>query len=329
MWWWALLKQKTESKSSGRNRRLLLWSLSLLLALGAVGPVLYLVNVVTGSTLSVMDRLRQLPGRLPRLSLPKSLPALPDMLPDFSTTPAEDPPTLAPAVLRFLMTHPEFGPGWNPRPPRTWFGRERQIADSSQGPLVFYIEQDEVVAVRSLDDEARLWSKRDDPTAAIPNPFMLPRAPVPPTTSVGPYASQGAPLTPLNPGLYPGASAAARANNRLVTQPPSAPSYAQTLYPRPPGVPAYSLIEVVQLYRERGGRYGAVLVPTFNKKTPVAQRELLIKYVMQVEGFTEASLYCSADAYQADLSERFARAHPRARRCSLGGIFLDLGVRWY
>jgi len=322
MWWWTLLKKfkpepKSESKQPSRKQRLWLWTFGLLFALGAVGPVLALVNWIPGSSQSVMDRLRRLPEVLPSVSFPKSLPALPSWLPNTPSAPDHDPSTLSPAVFRFIATHPEFGPGWNPRPPRTWFGRERQIADSSRGPLVFYIEQDEVVAVRRLEDEARLWSKSDEPTA--PNLLPLPN-------KVAPYASNGAPTPPLSPGVNTNLNT----NNRGGVPTPSVPSYySLTPLPRPPGLPAYSLLEVVQLYRERGGRYGSILVPVFSKKTPLPQREAFIKYVMQVEGLTEASLYCSPEAYQADLSERYARTHPRARRCSLGGIFLDLGVRWY
>ena len=87
------------------------------------------------------------------------------------------------------------------------------------------------------------------------------------------------------------------------------------------GLPKYTIIETVKLMG--GGKHGDVLVPTYSKKTPVAEREALLQHVMKAEGFTEASLYCSKDAQKADSSEKFAKSHPRARDCSLGLVSLD------
>jgi len=320
MWWWTLCKRCGADMSQNAQvcpvcgavqnppsrGRMLLWSFALLIVLGAVGPILHVVNLVTGRTHRVVSHVREFPDEAP----PDAV-----LIPDAQ---------LAPAVAKFIASHPEFGPGKNPRPPRTWFGRERQIADSSKGSVVFYIERNEVVAVRRLDNDMALWSKQEAPTSAVPNAAT-------PPNQVAPFTSNGA----LPPPLRTDPRADLSEADKPSVPAPGVPGVPQSglpqLAPRPrvSGVPAYSVLEVVKLFREPGGRYGSILVPTFSKTTPIPQREALLKYVMEVENLTEASLYCSAEAYRADLSERYARTHPRARLCSLGGIFHDLGTQWF
>ena len=54
---------------------------------------------------------------------------------------------------------------------------------------------------------------------------------------------------------------------------------------------------------------------------PVEIREQTIREIARNEGFTSASLYCSRDAFKADISASFARSHPNAlKTCYLGGL---------
>jgi len=85
------------------------------------------------------------------------------------------------------------------------------------------------------------------------------------------------------------------------------------------GLPSYEVIEAIKLLR--GGVYGEVLIKSVSRSTPAAVREQALREIARKEGFTSAALYCSRDAFKANNSASFARAHPNAlETCYLGGL---------
>ena len=84
-------------------------------------------------------------------------------------------------------------------------------------------------------------------------------------------------------------------------------------------LPAYTIIDRVNL--AVGGRHGDVLVISFSKSTPTAERERVLRSIAAKEGFTQADLYCSREAFEANMSASYARSHPGALdRCFLGRL---------
>jgi hypothetical protein len=75
-------------------------------------------------------------------------------------------------------------------------------------------------------------------------------------------------------------------------------------------LPSYKIINQVNLIA--GGKYGEILITSFSKTTPRETRESVLKRIAKKEGFTEASLYCTMDAYEANSSALFLEAHPNA-----------------
>ncbi len=110
-------------------------------------------------------------------------------------------------------------------------------------------------------------------------------------------------------------------------KPPGAIDETQKAVAAGDGLPSYTVLETVKLLT--GGKSGAILVKSFNAKTPNAQREALLRKAMAAEGLSEATLYCSEDAHKADQSESFAKSHPRARKCVLGLINSDSGGKLF
>ena len=77
-----------------------------------------------------------------------------------------------------------------------------------------------------------------------------------------------------------------------------------------------------------GGKEGDVLIPTFSRRTPLAEREAFARSIASSEELTTVNLYCSREAQKANVSERYSRAHPSAlKTCYLGmlkdGRFYD------
>ncbi len=92
-------------------------------------------------------------------------------------------------------------------------------------------------------------------------------------------------------------------------------------------LPTYTIIEEVRL--QNGGIYGSILITSFSKVTPLNIRESVLKRIAIKEGFLEASLYCTREAYQANLSSSFAAAHPNALKEGYLGHFKDGKFTWF
>jgi hypothetical protein len=83
-------------------------------------------------------------------------------------------------------------------------------------------------------------------------------------------------------------------------------------------VPAYTVLSRMKLMR--GGMKLDVLVKSMSRKTPSEKRESVARAILAREDSEFATLYCSKAAYKANMSEKFAKAHPKASRCVLGSI---------
>lgn len=75
-------------------------------------------------------------------------------------------------------------------------------------------------------------------------------------------------------------------------------------------LPAYVIIDQIELIS--GGIHGDILITSFSKDTSIKVCESVLKSIAKKEGFTEASLYCTREAYQANLSSSYSEAHPNA-----------------
>jgi len=75
-------------------------------------------------------------------------------------------------------------------------------------------------------------------------------------------------------------------------------------------LPAYVIINQIEL--KSGGIHGDILITSFSTDTPTKVCESVLKCIAEKEGFTEASLYCTREAYQANLSSSYSEAHPNA-----------------
>ena len=75
-------------------------------------------------------------------------------------------------------------------------------------------------------------------------------------------------------------------------------------------LPTYTIIEEARL--QNGGIHGSILITSFSKVTPISIRESVLKRIAVKEGYLEASLYCTLEAYQANLSSSYAETHPNA-----------------
>lgn len=84
-------------------------------------------------------------------------------------------------------------------------------------------------------------------------------------------------------------------------------------------IPAYKVLDTVDMMV--GGRAGEILITTFSRKTPAAERESTLRAIMAKENLSEAKLYCSEEAKKANSSASFAASHPNAMKtCFLGSI---------
>ena len=102
---------------------------------------------------------------------------------------------------------------------------------------------------------------------------------------------------------------------RAIPDPP------RNLGARPAGgeTPAYKVLDTVDMVT--GGRHGEVLITSFSRQTPVAERESTLRAIMAKENFSRADLYCSEGAKKANSSSSYAAAHPNAlKTCFLGSI---------
>ena len=84
------------------------------------------------------------------------------------------------------------------------------------------------------------------------------------------------------------------------------------------GLPQYTVLFSVERFGG-GGRFGDVLVPSLSRATPAEERERVARAIAQKEGLADVTIYSSEDAYKANTSERYLRAHPDALRRGLLG----------
>lgn len=90
----------------------------------------------------------------------------------------------------------------------------------------------------------------------------------------------------------------------------------------PPGVierdaedslPSYKILLSLNLPNGKG-RYGDILIPTLSRKTPVETRESIARKIAKAEHLTSLRLYSTEEAYKANISESYSKAHPNALR---------------
>ena len=84
-------------------------------------------------------------------------------------------------------------------------------------------------------------------------------------------------------------------------------------------LPAYTVLFSVDL-ADGSGRMGNVLVPSLSRSTPISKRESVAKAIAGREGFVEVYLYRTEDAYKADMSSSYAKAHPDALKSGYLGM---------
>lgn len=86
-------------------------------------------------------------------------------------------------------------------------------------------------------------------------------------------------------------------------------------------LPAYTVIDQVKLMT--GGKYGDILIKNFSKETPRNIRESVLRRIAKKEGFTQATLYCTMEAYKANMSASYLKAHPNALKKGYLGSLKD------
>jgi|Wag4MinimDraft_11_1082651.scaffolds.fasta_scaffold01520_4 hypothetical protein len=75
-------------------------------------------------------------------------------------------------------------------------------------------------------------------------------------------------------------------------------------------VPEYIIIDQFDLMS--GGRHGDILIKSFSKETPLDKREKVIKKIIEKENFTQADLYCTREAFEANMNSSYSESHPNA-----------------
>jgi len=85
---------------------------------------------------------------------------------------------------------------------------------------------------------------------------------------------------------------------------------AQTEKPALEELPSYQILDLTD--RLDGKRDADVLIVSFSTTTPREKRESVFKRIAKKEGFAEGSFYCTVDAYHANYSDSYSKAHPRA-----------------
>lgn len=85
-------------------------------------------------------------------------------------------------------------------------------------------------------------------------------------------------------------------------------------------LPQYTTLFSVDLFSGKG-KFGEVLIPTLSKNVKSAEREKTFRGIMESEGWVSISAYSTEEAYKANSSESFSKAHPNALKDGfLGGI---------
>lgn len=76
-------------------------------------------------------------------------------------------------------------------------------------------------------------------------------------------------------------------------------------------IPEYKVLFRVEL-ASGAGTFGEILLTSYSKETPKEERESTLRSIMKTEGFVSCVLYSTEEAYKANSSESFSKAHPHA-----------------
>lgn len=91
------------------------------------------------------------------------------------------------------------------------------------------------------------------------------------------------------------------------------------------GLPRYKILFQVNLF-SGSGKYADILISSYNKNTPEAERESTLRKIIKKEGFVSAALYSTEDAYNANMSESFSKSHPNALKNGYLGMITESGI---
>jgi hypothetical protein len=85
-------------------------------------------------------------------------------------------------------------------------------------------------------------------------------------------------------------------------------------------LPQYTTLFSVDLMSGKG-KFGEVLIPSLSKEVKSSEREKTFRGIMDSEGWVSISAYSTEEAYKANSSESFSKAHPNVLKDGfLGGI---------
>ena len=87
-------------------------------------------------------------------------------------------------------------------------------------------------------------------------------------------------------------------------------------------VPSYTVLFSVTR-ASGGGKLGEILVPSISRTAPAAEREALARRIATQESLAEVTIYSTEEAYKANGSESFSKAHPGALRSGFIGSLKD------
>ncbi len=87
-------------------------------------------------------------------------------------------------------------------------------------------------------------------------------------------------------------------------------------------LPSYKILSLVNL--ASGGKYGEILIPNYSRKTPKELRGSTLRQIAVKEGFAQADLYSTEDAFKANASASYLKTHPNAlKKGFLGSLNQD------
>lgn len=72
-----------------------------------------------------------------------------------------------------------------------------------------------------------------------------------------------------------------------------------------------------------GGNLGDILVPTLSPHTSSAERESVARQIAKKENISQLTLYSTREAYEANISESYAKSNPGVLRNGLLGVLRE------
>jgi hypothetical protein len=91
--------------------------------------------------------------------------------------------------------------------------------------------------------------------------------------------------------------------------------------PSQPVLPQYVVIE--KMNRLDGVMVADVLIESYSRETPVAERTRAAKGIAEKERFDQVSVYCKREAQKAQYSVSFQQSHPDALKTGYLGSYED------